>query len=90
MSTSSGKAKSLCTSLGKPSDASAKVLASLFPACASSSTKQAMKFDPSDECIAAEAHRRKKAGIPGKGRAKRLKVVMLKHRVSRRDHDVNA
>ena len=78
MSTSSGKAKSLCSSLGKPSDASAKVLATLFPACASLSTKQALKFDPSDDCVVSEAHHRKKAGTPRKGRAKRLKVVILK------------
>ena len=55
-STSSGKAKSLCSSLGKPSEANAKVLATLFPACASSSTKkQSLKFNPSDDCVVGEA-----------------------------------
>lgn len=37
-----------------------------------------MKFDPSDDCVATEAHRRKKAATLGKGRAKKLKVVVLK------------
>ena len=56
------------------------MLASLFPACASSGTKRQLNFNPNDECVAGEAHRRKKAatpGTPGQGRAKRLKVVML-------------
>lgn len=77
MTTSSGKAKDLCRALGKPSKANARVLASLFPACASSGTKRQLNFNPNDECVAGEAHRRKKAATPGQGRAKRLKVVML-------------
>ena len=77
MTTSTGKAKDLCRALGKPSKANARVLASLFPACASSGTKRQLNFDPNDECVVGEAHCRKKAATPGQGRAKRLKVVML-------------
>ena len=68
-------AKRLCKSLRKPSEAHAKALACLFPACSS-----ARKFDPHEECVAAESHRRKKA--TGK-RSKRLNVVMLEHLSSR-------
>lgn len=77
MTTSTGKAKDLCQTLGKPSKANARVLASLFPACASSGSKRKLNYNPNDECVAGEAHRRKKAATPGQGRAKRLKVVML-------------
>ena len=69
--------KQLCKKLGKPSEANAAVLATLFPACGSKSNtrKRSFNFDPSDECVAANAHRRKKA--VGKGRPKQLKVVLL-------------
>ena len=77
MVTSSGKAKEICRSLGKPSEANARVLANLFPTCASSSTKRQLKFNPNDECVAGEVHRRKKAATSGQGRAKKVKVVML-------------
>ena len=60
----------------KPSEANAKVLASLFPALGAK--RPAQKFDPQDECITATAHKRKKAATPGKGKAKKLKVVLLK------------
>ena len=77
MSTSSGKAKSLCKTLGKPSEANAKALATLFPSRRSLSTKQPLEFDPTDKCVVDDAHRRKKAATPCKVRTKRLKVVML-------------
>lgn len=64
---SSAKARNLCRSLEKPSEANAKVLASLFPACASSRTKRPAKFDPLDDCVAAEAHRRKKKPLHQEG-----------------------
>ena len=65
----------MCKSLGKPSEANAKVLASLFPACARN--KRPLKFNPDSECVASEAKRKKKAATPGKGRAKKLMVVLL-------------
>lgn len=77
MATSSVKAKKICQTLGKPSEANARVLANLFPTCASSGTKQHLNFNPNDECVAGEAHCRKKAATPGQGRAKKLKVVLL-------------
>ena len=45
---------------------------------ASSGTKRPLKFDPTDDSVCSEAHRRKKAAIPGRGRAKKVKVVLLK------------
>ncbi len=68
----------MCKKLGKPTEANAKVLASLFPAQASMRNKRPLrKFDPEDECIASDFHRRKKSATPGKVRSKKLKVVML-------------
>ena len=72
---SSDRAKDICKKLGKPSQANAKVLANLFPACASSSKKR--KFDPTDECAVADRHRRKKSAS-SKGRSKQVIVVLLK------------
>ena len=74
---SSKKAKCIRNTLRKPPEANAKVLATLCPVCAPSGTKQPLKFDPTDECVAAEAHSRKKATKPVKGRAKTLKVILL-------------
>ena len=76
MSRSSAKVRSVCKTLGKPSEAKAKVLASLFPTCAGTK-RRAVEFNPDDECVAAEAHRRKRAATRGKGKAKKLKVVLL-------------
>ena len=67
----------MCKALGKPSEANAKVLSSLFPACGSKGMKRPLKFDPTDECVASEQQRRKKAVTPGKGRPKQLQVVIL-------------
>ena len=39
--------------------------------------KRPLKFDPTDECVASEQQRRKKAVTPGKGRPKQLQVVIL-------------
>ena len=61
--------------MGKPSEAHAKALASLFLSC-SSVKKPAKKFNPLDECVAAESDHRKKAST-GK-RAKKVNVVILK------------
>ena len=69
------RAKDICKKLCKPSQANAKVLANLFPACASSSKKR--KFDPTDECVVADRHRRKKS-TSSKGRSKQVTVVLLK------------
>ena len=46
--------------LGRPSETNAKVFVTLFPACASTGTKPTNKFDPTDDCVAGDAHRRKK------------------------------
>lgn len=75
MMKSSDRAKDMCKKLGKPSQANARVLASLFPACASSAKKR--KFDPTDECVVAEQHRRKKSAS-AKGRSKQVTVVLMK------------
>ena len=72
---SSNRAKGLCKKLGKPSEANAKDLATLFPACALSRNKR--KFDPTEESVVAEQHRRKKSATP-KGRYKLITVVLLK------------
>lgn len=72
---SSNRAKGLCKKLGKPSEANAKVLATLFPVCASSRNKR--KFDPTEESVVVEQHRRKKSATP-KGRSKLITVVLLK------------
>ena len=74
---SSGKAKDICRRLGKPSEANAKVLANLFPACASSTKNKKRKFDPTDDCIVAGQHRRKKSASQSKGRSKQITVVLL-------------
>ena len=74
MNESNKKAKDICQRIGKPSEANAKTLASLFPTL----QNRKRKFDPNDECVVAEQHRKKKAGNPAaKGRAKNLKVVVL-------------
>ena len=72
---SSDRAKDICKKLGKPSQANPKVLANLFPACASSSKKR--KFDPTDEILVADRHRRKKSAS-SKGGSKQVTVVLLK------------
>jgi len=50
----------------------------LFPACSVSSSKR-RKFDPTEECVIATQHQKKKASnTKYKGRAKALTVVVLK------------
>ena len=74
---SSGRAKDICRRLGKPSETNAKVLATLFPACASSTKNKKRKFDPKDECIVAGQHRCKQSASQSKGRSKQITVVLL-------------
>ena len=74
MTTFTKKAKEVCTKLGKPSEANAKVLSGLFPSCQS---VKKMKFDPLDQCVVAEQQRRKKSASKGKGRSKLVTVVVL-------------
>ena len=50
-------------------------MASLFPAYAVSGSKR--KFDPTDECVAAEQQRKKKAASKGKGRGKSVLAVLI-------------
>ena len=52
-------------------------MANLFPACASSTKNKKRKFDPTDECIVAGQHRRKKFASQSKGRSKQITVVLL-------------
>ena len=71
---SSKKARDICKGLAKPSEANSKALLSLFPGL----QNRKRKFSPSDECVVAEQHRKKKAGNPSaRGRPKMLKVVFL-------------
>ena len=49
--------------LGKPSQASAKVLANLYPGCSAASKK---KFDPYNESVVAEQHHQKRQSLKGK------------------------
>ena len=62
--------------MGKPSEANAKVIAQLFPGY--KGTGQRRKFDPNEDCIAAEQHRQKKA-FKGKtkGRSKSINVMII-------------
>lgn len=69
------KAKRLCKGLMKPSEATTKALSTLFPTL----QNRKRKFSPSEECVVAEKHRKKKKGNPSaSGRAKMLKVICLK------------
>ncbi len=64
----------LCKQLAKPSEANSKALVSLFPGL----QNRKRSFSPSDECVVAKQHRKKKAGNPSaRGRPKMLKVVFL-------------
>lgn len=75
---SSARVKDICQQLRKPSDATAKSIAKLFPACASS-TKRKRKFSPADDCVFIEQQRRKKAVNPlSSGRAKTVTVVVIR------------
>jgi len=65
--------------MGKPSEANAKVLSKLFPGYKGGGQKR--KFDPNDESVVAEQHRKKKAAFKenskGKGRPKSVLVMMV-------------
>ncbi len=64
----------------KPTAIEAKDLAKCFPSANSKKTKGA--FDSNAECIAADAHRKKKAAIKGKQRIVSVNIVMLKRYAS--------
>lgn len=66
------KTKTICQSLAKPSEATTKSLAKLFPGTFK------RKFDPLSECINSESKRKKKAAVPRcKGRPRQITVVYL-------------
>lgn len=68
----STKAKSICQSLAKPSEATTKSLSKLFPGT------MKRKFDPFTESVNSESKRKKKAAFPlAKGRPKQIQVVYL-------------
>ena len=67
MNKATAKATVAAKKLGKPSQASAKVLANLFPAYSAGSKR---KFDPYSENVVAEQHRQKRQPLKGKGKAK--------------------
>lgn len=65
--------KDLCQSLKKPSEATTRSLAKLFPG----SLKR--KFDPIKDCVNSESRRKKRAAISRcRGRPKQIPVVLLK------------
>lgn len=68
--------KAICQKLRTPSETTKQALSTLFPACSSANKR---KFDPTEECIAATQHQKKKASNPKyKGRSKALEVIVLK------------
>ena len=60
------KATAATKKLGKPSQASAKVLADLFPGYSAGIKR---KFDPYSDSVVAEQHRQKRQPLKGKGKA---------------------
>ena len=54
-------AKSVCSSLGKPSAANARILSSLFPSSQPVKRIRSEAFDPLADCVASAAKRKKKA-----------------------------
>ncbi len=76
-------AKNICQLYGKSSVANAAALSSLFP----NFQRKKQKFNPHDECVVAQQHRKKKAGKPKDklGRAKNVKVVLVEmHNVNQK------
>jgi len=77
MSKASAKATVAAKKLGKPSQANAKVLASLFPGYSAGNKR---KFDPHSESVVAEQHRQKKAAFKRKGRGKQVHVMIVEEK----------
>ena len=71
--------KGLCRKLRTPNETTKQALTTLFPACSSASSSKKRKFDPTEDCVVATQHQRKKASNSKyKGRSKGLKVIVLK------------
>lgn len=66
MNKATAKATASANKLGKPSQASAKVLANLFPGYSAGNKR---KFDPYSDSVVAEHHRQKKQPLKGKQKA---------------------
>ena len=77
MSKASAMATVAAKKLGKPSQANAKVLASLFPGYSAGSKR---KFDPNSESVVAEQHRQKNAAFKRKGRGKQVHVMIVEEK----------
>ena len=76
--TRAAKAVQFTSRLGKPTDVEARALSSLFPSCSQPGKRKtaAPTFDPSAECVALSAQKKKKAAL-GLGRPVKVKVVLL-------------
>ena len=74
MDKATAKATITAKKLGKSSQASAKVLANLFPGYSAGSKR---KFDPYSESVVAEQHRQKKASFKGKGKGRSKAVLVM-------------